>query len=46
MSEMQNQPVPGEPDFDALKDAVAAIRRVVTHLRKTKADPELLAEVE
>lgn len=38
---------PGEaPDFEALSCAVASVRRLVAHLRKTKADPTLLAEVE
>ena len=46
MSEVPKEASAGEPDFDALKGAVGALRRVITHLRKTKADPELLAEVE
>lgn len=35
-----------EPDFDALSGAVGAVRRLITRLRKTKAPPELLGEVE
>lgn len=35
-----------EPDFEALKGAVGAVRQLITHLRKTKADPALLADVE
>jgi hypothetical protein len=34
-----------EPDFDALSAAVSSVRRLTTHLRKTTADPALLAEV-
>ena len=34
-----------EPDFDALEGAVSAVRQLVTHLRKTTADPELLERV-
>ena len=35
-----------EPDFEALSAAVSSVRRLTTHLRKTQADPALLAEVE
>lgn len=35
-----------EPDFDALEGAVGAVRRLITHLRKTTADPELLRQIE
>ncbi len=34
-----------EPDFDALAGAVDEVRRLSTHLRKTKAPPELLATI-
>ena len=34
-----------EPDFDALEGAVDAVRRLSTHLRKTKADVGLLDDV-
>jgi hypothetical protein len=35
-----------EPDFEALSSAVASVRALVTHLRRTTADPETLAAVE
>ena len=35
-----------EPDFDALEGAVGAVRRLVTHLRKTTADPDVLSRIE
>ena len=35
-----------EPDFETLSDAAASVRRLITHLRKTKAPASLLAEVE
>ncbi len=34
------------PDFEALSGAVAGVRRLIAHLRKTTAPPELLREVE
>ena len=35
-----------EPDFESLKGAVDAVRQLITHLRKTTADPAILADVE
>jgi hypothetical protein len=35
-----------DPDPQALAGAVAALRRVIANLRKTKAPPELLGEAE
>ena len=35
-----------EPDFDALEGAVGAVRRLITHLRKTTADPDVLRRIE
>jgi acyl-coenzyme A thioesterase PaaI-like protein len=35
-----------EPDFEALQSAVASVRQLVAHLRKTQAPPELLQGVE
>ncbi|HEB90098.1 MAG TPA: PaaI family thioesterase [Deltaproteobacteria bacterium] len=34
------------PDFEALSDAVAQVRRLIAHLRKTTAPPELIRGVE
>ena len=34
-----------EPDFEALSSAVASVRQLVAHLRKTTAAPELLRDV-
>ena len=35
-----------EPDFEALQGAVAGVRQLVSHLRKTQAPPEILNRVE
>jgi hypothetical protein len=35
-----------EPDFEALQGAVASVRRLTAHLRKTRAPKELLIDVE
>ena len=35
-----------EPDYDALEGAVGAVRRLITHLRKTTADPDVLRRIE
>jgi acyl-coenzyme A thioesterase PaaI-like protein len=35
-----------EPDFEALQGAVAGVRRLVAHLRKTQAPREMLQQVE
>lgn len=34
-----------EPDFDALEGAASSVRRLITHLRRTKADADLLRRV-
>lgn len=35
-----------EADFESLSGAVAEVRRLISHLRKTQADPEILQDVE
>lgn len=35
-----------EADFEALKGAVDEVRRLISHLRKTQADPAILRDVE
>ncbi len=35
-----------EPDFEALSSAVATVRELIVHLRRTTADPDTLAAVE